>query len=191
MLDGVNGAGKSTYAYLLKEKLGINICRVFRSADKKLHWGSTGEELRKELTELKIPINTHADDIFMADFMASFQVDAILDRTIASAIVYGRTYNQFDGWYTEKTIARRLLDFWTSLMDKCKPPLIYIWMDVSYAVATKRCHDRWCPEKKDFEKLKKEYEQIFYRLPMKRFRLDTTNIHEKSDGVDKILDIVK
>lgn len=189
MLDGVNGVGKSTYAYKIKESFGINVCRVFRSGDKKLHWGSSGKELQQELADLKVPINTHVDDLFMADFMLSFQVDAVLDRTLASAIAYGRAYNKLDGWYREKGNARRLLDFWMTLIEKCKPPMLYVWLDAEYDVAKERCEDRWCPTSKEYAKLRKEYERVFSRIRFQKTRVQTDHVSIE-DGVDKIMRMV-
>jgi thymidylate kinase len=186
MLDGANGGGKTTYAYKLSEKLGVNVCRVFRSSNKELHWGSSGEELRKELEALRVPINTHVDDIFMADFMRSFQAESILDRTIASAIVYGRVYSHLDGWYKEKGNARRLLEFWMSLIGGCKLPIVYVWLDVTYEVARERCEGRWCPNRTEYERLRREYERVFHRIRFRKIRIDADNVSVDS-GVSKII----
>lgn len=187
LLDGVNGVGKSTYAYKIKESFGIKVCRVFRSGDKELHWGSTGKELQDKLAELKVPINTHVDDLFMADFMLTFQVDAVLDRTLASAISYGRAYNKMDGWYREKGNARRLLDFWVELISKCKPPLLYAWLDAEYDVAKERCSDRaWFPKPAEYRKLRKEYESVFNRIPFQKMRIQTDHT-TVSDGVGRLM----
>lgn len=190
MLDGANGVGKSTYAYRMKERFGIPVCRVFRSGNKELHWGSTDKELQDELAKLKVPINTHIDDLFMADFMLTFQVDAILDRTLASAIAYGRTYNKMDGWYHEKGNARRLLDFWVGLISRCSQPAFYVWLDAPYGVAKERCDGRWCPNKKEYDRLRREYERVFSRLPFKKIRLDTT-LHGVDKGINRIADAVR
>jgi len=187
MLDGVNGVGKSTYAYRIKESFGIGVCRVFRSGDKELHWGSTGAELQKELAKLKVPINTHVDDLFMADFMLTFQVDAVLDRTLASAIAYGRSYNKLDGWYREKGNARRLLDFWMALIEKCKPPVLYAWLDAEYDVAKERCGDReWFPTSTEYNKLRKEYERVFTRIKFRKTRVQTDHVSVE-DGVGRVM----
>jgi thymidylate kinase len=187
MLDGVNGVGKSSYAYAIKKSFGINVCRAFRSSDKALHWGSTGKELQEKLASLKVPINTHVDDLFMADFMLTFQVDAVLDRTLASAIAYGRAYSKMDGWYKKKGNARQLLDFWTSLIMKCKHPLMYVWLDVEYDVAKERCSDRaWFPKSVEYKKLRKEYNSIFNRISFQKMRVQTDHVDVES-GVERIL----
>jgi thymidylate kinase len=186
MLDGTNGSGKTTYAYKLSEELDVNVCRVFRSSNKELHWGSSEGELRKELDALRIPINTHVDDIFMADFIQSFQVEAILDRTIISAIAYGRVYGHLDGWYKEKGNVRRLLEFWMGIIGGGKLPIIYVWLDATYEVAKKRCEGRWCPNRVEYERLRKEYERAFQRIRFRKVRIDTDNT-SVDIGVNKIL----
>ncbi len=190
MLDGVNGSGKTTYAYHLKLLLGVKVCRVFRSDDKNLHWGSSGEKFRKELEKIKVPINTHIDDIFMADFMRSFQVDAILDRTIISAIVYGRTYLHLEGWYKGEGNSKRLLEFWTYLIGCCKLPIVYVWLDVDYDVAKGRTEGRWRPNKSEYQKLRREYERAFQRIRFRKYYIDT-GITNVKDGVDRIIRWVK
>lgn len=183
MLDGPNGVGKTTYAYELGRRLEINVCRVFRSNDKTLHWGNSESELQKELEALEIPINTHIDDIFMADFMRSFQVDAILDRTITSAIAYGRVRGDYGGWYKEKGNSRRLLEFWTTIMGGCKLPIVYVWLDAAYEIAKDRCEGRRIPGKNEYNKLRREYERIFRDIGFRKKRIDTGNVSVE-DGMN-------
>lgn len=172
IFEGINGVGKTTYAEELSQITGAKIGKVFRAGNNKLHWGD-GSELKDMLTDLKIPLNTHIDDLFMADFLSTFKVNAILDRTIISAIAYGRAYNNLDGWYREKNVVGELMNFWSYLIDKCNHPILYVWLTAPYEVIKERCKGRWCPTKMEYNKLKKEYGRLFDRITFDKIVIPT------------------
>lgn len=187
MLDGTNGVGKTTYAYKLSEMLGIKVCRVFRSSDKELHWGSADKgAIEKELKSLKVPINTHIDDIFMADFIKTFQVDAILDRTIVSAVAYGRVYSHLRGWYKEKGNVARLMEFWSALIEGCKHPISYVWLDAAYDVSKRRCDAKRLPNKVDYERLRAVYRNVFRNIEFPKICINTDSV-SIADGIGRII----
>ena len=172
IFEGINGSGKTTYAEELSKITGAKIGKVFRASNNKLHWGDNSD-LKDMLTDLKVPLNTHIDDLFMADFLSTFKVNAILDRTIVSAIAYGRTYGNLDGWYKEKNVVGKLINFWSYLIDKCNHPILYVWLQVSYDAMLKRCDGRWHPNKLEYDKLNKEYRRLFVRIQFPKIVIPT------------------
>jgi deoxyadenosine/deoxycytidine kinase len=186
ILEGNNGTGKSTCAGILSEKLGVKVCRPFRFGDSNIHWGSNGKEQYERLVALKVPINTHVDDLYAAEFLSSYQMNAILDRPLTSAVAYGRAYNHDDGWYNQKGVCGKLLDFWMGMINMCPPPILYVWLEAEYGVARRRCGDRWCPSKKEYEKLTREYSKIFQYLKCAKLRLDTSDMRVEN-VVNKIM----
>lgn len=188
ILEGVNGVGKSACAKILSNKLDIKSFRPLKFGNSDLHWNENGLDLKFILEGFKVPTNSHVEDVYTADFLSSFQVDAILDRTLTSSIAYGRTYVQDEGWYKQKGNSGRLLDFWQSIMMKCKPKLLYVWMEAPYDVILDRCKNRWCPKKSEYEKLCKEFEQLFRRIRFDKIRLDAHRL-DIDQRVKKILDV--
>jgi deoxyadenosine/deoxycytidine kinase len=191
ILEGSNGVGKSTYAQELSEQLGgLPIVRPFRNGDTELHWGYKGQERFQMLRdELKVPVNTHVDDLYVADFLATFQVSAILDRAVPSAVAYGVLHNHDEGWYAQRYVARRLMEFWLSLIQKGSGPIVYIWLKAPYRIARDRCYGRWCPNKKQYTTLDTWYKKMFQAVTLAKRQINTGEI-EVEDGVRSVVNLV-
>jgi thymidylate kinase len=185
IFEGINGSGKTTYAEELSKITGAKIGKVFRAGNNKLHWGDNSD-LKDMLTDLKVPLDTHIDDLFMADFLSTFKVNVILDRTIVSAIAYGRTYGNLDGWYREKNVVGKLINFWSYLIGKCNPPMLYVWLQVSYEALANRCNGRWYPNKLEYNKLSKEYRKLFFRIQFPKIVIPT-EYKSVDDGLKRII----
>lgn len=88
ILEGLNGVGKTSIANAVSEQTGIPVYRAFRQG-KDVHWGE-GSKLEVGLLEMGVPLNTHVEDLYAADLLATFKgVNVILDRSMISAIAYG------------------------------------------------------------------------------------------------------
>lgn len=190
ILEGTNGVGKSTYASALSDRLAAPIVRPFRD-DSGCHWGHGNTERFQMLRdELRIPVNTHVDDMYVAEFLATFQVDAILDRSVPSAVAYGILNDDLGGWYTHKGVARTLVAFWHSLIKKGSHPVVYIWLRASYKVAKQRCEGRWCPNRSEYDKLEKYFAKAFQDIMLPKKQIQTDSL-ELDDGLRIVEGLLK
>jgi thymidylate kinase len=114
VIEGVNGVGKTTLAKSLSEYLGIRIFKPFRT-DHDIHWG-TGHHLEQSLARFGVPVNSHQEDFFIADFLATYtEAEAILDRGMPSAVGYGMArgdIGEADGaamllWWFDRLMSNR------------------------------------------------------------------------------------
>lgn len=176
ILEGINGAGKSTCAQDLSKRLDIPLYRPFRRGNSDLHWGHEGEAER-ELTEgYKIPLNTHIEDLFAADLLGVLRPNVILDRSLPSAVAYGILGDHLDGYYKDLDASRKLLAYWQELLTQQDAQVLYVWMTAMYDVTKYRCEDRWFPERKDWRTLDKLFSMIFERdIRVPKCHLDTSN----------------
>ena len=182
ILDGNNGVGKSEYAKLLAKKLKWPIVRPFRNANTDIHLGYEGvtEHLRKQL---RVPANTHVDDVYVADILAATGMHAILDRSMPSAIAYGKMHNEMDGWYDIPGRSKELLEYWQSILKTAD--CFYVWLTAPRGVSKERCGDRWCPNKKQWDQLERVFINSFMTISLPKRQIDTSEI-EISDGVESI-----
>jgi len=180
VLEGANGVGKSTYAELLEVELGLKRCRPFKDGDANLHWG-VGEragQLYGDLIRCGIPVNTHVDDMYVADFLRTFKVGAILDRSLPSAIAYRTLPNM------ECSLSDLML-LWQRMLIQAPRPLLYVWMKASHPTAKQRCKGRWFPSKAEYRRLEREFEKVFRRIGFKKMCVDTTDL-KINDGIRRI-----
>lgn len=190
IFEGTNGVGKSTYANALSKKFGAPVIRPFRSGDTDLHWGHSGKDRFQMLRdELRVPVNTHVDDLYVADFLATYQVDAILDRSVPSAVAYGILNDDLGGWYKHKGVPRTLMAFWHSLIKNASHPVVYIWLRASHKMAKQRCDGRWCPNKSEYDKLEKYFAKAFQdiELPKKQIQTDRVDLEDGVKIVERML----
>ncbi len=169
IVEGANGAGKSTYAHVM-ESDGMTLYRAFRRGDTDLHWGAKegGEEtVRGQLEALGIPLNTFIDDLYLADFIQSFKMNAVLDRSLPSAIAYD-SLELLNG-----ASASQLLETWQRMMERALSPVLYVWFKATYKVAKARTEGRWSPTSAEYQKLNKRYERLFHRIRLPKLAIDT------------------
>jgi len=186
LLEGVNGVGKTTYARRLAEKLELKVYRAMRSDDDENHWGVSDKhwnELQERLAKAEVPINTHVDDLFVADFMAAFEPSVILDRGLYSAIAYGETYHQPFSRY-ESDIKEWIIRFWESRMKKAGAFLVH--MTASYEAAKERCEGRFCPNKQEYHRLQNVFDKLFRRSNLTKMAVNTEKV-KLEDGVDWVI----
>jgi thymidylate kinase len=188
ILEGANGGGKSSYAKMLSERLKLPVYRAFRG-DTGAHWGEGGgrEELLKE--KFKVPLNTHVDDLYIADLLSALDAGVILDRSMPSAIAYGQLYSQPVA--SDPKVAREMLHFWQATLAKGKSKVLYIWLRSTYEQAKKRCEGRWWPlNKEQFTQLDKTFTKVFQDLKLARQQINTNTV-EIADGVELVCSLIK
>ena len=177
ILEGVNGTGKTAYAKALEEKLGYKMYRAFRKGREKCDF-----KLHEVLHGMDIRANTYVDDIYMADFLQTFEVKAILERSMPSAVAYDQVYNE--PW---KAYSARAFGFWLEQM--AKVPHIYVWLEAGYETATERRSGHH-PSKKEHEGLVKVYGKLFQRMGKSKMRIDT-ELKTIEEGVELICQRLK
>lgn len=189
ILEGLNGTGKSTYAGLLEAELGLTRCRPFRGGDHSLHWGAEKGAERELLTQLQgygVPVNTHVDDLYVADFLRTFKVGAILDRSLPSAIAYGTVTA-----LNPDADVLGMLKYWQELIREASARVLYVWLTAQHSVAKRRAAGRWCPNKAKYTYLEGVFGHTFHQVNrLAKMRIDTAEV-ELKDGVRRICQALK
>lgn len=183
IVEGANGVGKSTYAHEL-ESCGLTLYRAFRRGNTELHWGAKegGEEVvRGQLEALGIPLNTYIDDLYLADFIQSFKLDAVFDRSLPSAIAYG-SLGQLNG-----ATVGELLEMWQLMVKHSKSPVLYVWLQTTYELAKERTKGRWMPNKRGYHSLVNSYEKLFQRIRLPKIAINTDMV-TVARGIKRIMD---
>ena len=175
ILEGCNGVGKSAYASELASVLGAPVLRPFRP-DSGYHWnGETDLEL--ELSRLGVPVNTHVDDLYVADILGQLAYsDVILDRSVPSAIAYG----------SARDCADRLYDFWNRQLRRLLG-VTYVWLHCPWKVAKERTNGRWFPTPQRYSGLEESFRQLFHRFEAGRRLAIDTKAFSITQGVRYIL----
>ena len=131
VIEGTEGAGKTTLAKRLSAEFGWPIYRALRGSDDR-RWT---KEALKSWESIGIRANSYHEDIFSADLLCKLQqsqdVNVILDRSIISGIVYDPTLS-----------ARQraaLLDEWSERMRRAGACLLVL--AVQNLVAESRLSD--------------------------------------------------
>ena len=186
ILEGCNGVGKSTYAHALSEQLDIPLYRPFKQGNTDLHWNYEPEVENRLRNKFKIPLNTHVEDLMTADVLGALRPDAILDRSLPSAVAYGIMHGHMDNYYHDKALCRELLAYWQELLSQRFPQAMYIWLRASFQDAKKRVGDRWFPSRQQWDKLEKVFGAIFTMdINMPKRQINTSEILP-ADGVESI-----
>lgn len=124
VVEGANGVGKTTLVEALAKHYGYPVYKPFRRLGFE-HWDDAdGRRVMNGLDRFRVVANSIAEDIFMADFIGTFGVNAILDRGILSAIVYGNE----DG--------PSALSLWGRLIGETK--VLFVFLHGSFEIASSR-----------------------------------------------------
>ena len=180
ILEGLNGTGKSATALPLADTLGASILRPFRGKDTSKHLGRDGDGRMERLRKLGIPANTFVDDIYVADFLASTGVPAVLDRSMGSAVAYGMLY----GDIPSAVVGRDLLTEWQNILMSSAKKILYVNVTCRRDVRRKRCKDdrRWCPTASQENMLEQWFSHIFGDIQLPKMILDTSDIEPSEIG---------
>lgn len=135
ILEGVNGTGKTTLSRLLSRHYGgAPIIRPFHNQNPNSHWGQTMDTEERNLRAMGVPIQTPADDMYVADMLMKMQPRvAICDRSL----ITGMSYGDFD---EEPRRATRewALEYWAGMLTKHhKATLVHLVAD--YDTCKQRC----------------------------------------------------
>ena len=176
-LEGINGTGKTAYAKALANRLGWPTYRTFRKGA-----GKHDSALIEQLADFGCPVNSHVDDIYLADFFATFRIDAILERSYPSALAYDTVYD---------TITRRqsaaAFKYWLKQLREFEH--LYVWLEADYETAHAR-QSGFKPSKKEYKALVRAYDKAFHQLPKSKMRI-STQIASIADGVEAICQRMK
>jgi hypothetical protein len=180
ILEGLNGTGKSATAAPLAEAFGASILRPFRGRDATVHLGCEDGGRVEQLRSLGVPANTFVDDIYTADFLASTGVDAVLDRSMGSAIAYGLLYKDIPDVQT----AQRLLVEWQDILSTVEGKILYVNVTCSRGVRRHRCdsENRWRPTILQEKMLEKWFAHVFRDIWLPKMVFDTSDIEPSRIG---------
>jgi hypothetical protein len=81
------------------------------------------------------------------------------------------------------------MNFWSYLIEKCKPPILYVWLQVNYETVKERCEGRWYPSKLEYNKLNKEYGKLFDRIVFPKIVIPT-EYKSVNSGLNRIVEYV-
>lgn len=181
LLEGINGVGKTTYAEMLSKILKIQYYHALKNGNMDVHWGEKGEKERA-LREVGAPLNTHIEDLYLADMLKTFNINAVIDRSMPSAIAYGKVERLEYLKTAEECV--KVYSLWEKMMPL---DVLYVYMLCDYNVAKERCKNRkWPLNKIKYDKLKKVFAQLFQKIRYEKMIIDTTIIHPQ-EGINRIL----
>jgi len=177
ILEGCNGVGKSAYAEALADYLGAPVLRPFRPSPD-YHWN--GERpLEVALKRLGVPVNTHVDDLYIADILGQLgrlaPRDVILDRSVPSAIAYG----------SARDVAGPLFDYWQGQLRRLRR-VVYAWLVCPWRLAKERADGRRFPDRTAYGCLENEFDRMFSEFAGRKLIIDTETT-ELDAGVQLIL----
>lgn len=178
ILEGPNGAGKTTIAKHLDDKYGFRNFRPFKDPYKG-HWGDGGD-VERRLKDLGIPVNTIAEDIFMAEFISKFHRNLpgiLLDRSLPSALSYSCL--GFDA-------RQQYLELWLKLL--ADVDILYVHLDVSFENASKRAPDRVLTPMEHNE-IRRQFAKIYASLPISQ-RINKIAIGTDDKGAYEVIALV-
>lgn len=134
ILEGLNGVGKTTVGLELSKHLDIPFHRPFRLEGVKNGFYPDMGKMRS----LGVPANCYHEEIYISDFLRGVKCDVVLDRSMPSAIVYGRLHKDIP---SDETDVDYLRSIWVQNMIKAKALMVYFRCD-DYDVVKNRCPDR-------------------------------------------------
>jgi len=169
IFEGVNGVGKTTQAKRLAAYARVPLFKPFKPTDSTIHWGQDSA-LENGLKLLGVPINTHVEDLFMADFLATFRnVDCVLDRGMPSAVAYGLAQGVCESALWDA------FAYWMARLSE-RDDVLYIHMSCNLDLARARCAGRM-PCGPDLDVLIRAYDECFQRVvtSFNTISIDTTD----------------
>lgn len=194
VLEGPNGTGKTTLSRMLSNgspRVGPHgrVAR-YRAFERALTGHENSLSLREALKSAGVPLNTHVDDLYVADAIQNLY-DAndvvILDRSFPSGLAYARAGIERAGTVTGEARAifaadqrardapehvwRLWLQSWASML----PRRLYVTLQATYATARARTAERtrWFPTPEQHEKLETQFQLIHSLLDGPRLLIDT------------------
>lgn len=178
ILEGCNGVGKSAYAAALASYLDAPVLRPFRPSPDH-HWNGR-TPLEGLLRHLGVPINTHVDDLYIADILGQLGPlaprDVVLDRSVPSAIAYGSAGSDPGGLY----------DYWQSQL-RGLSHVVYVWLVCPWELARERADGRWFPGLESYQRLENSFDGLFEEFAGDKLIIDTKATGFIEEGVERIL----
>lgn len=107
VLEGACGTGKTSIARVLSDVLGAPIYRPFRGKAEHIDPRHVAD-----MQDLGLSINDWQEDVYVADVLANLKPQAILDRSMLSALTWNATRSE----PIDKRSRRRVLRLWTERM---------------------------------------------------------------------------
>jgi hypothetical protein len=106
IVEGVNGTGKTTLVEHIVATRGFQRHKpFFAPSEVGVHSDhGVGAARLAKLAKLGVPVNSHVEDLFLADFYGRFPaLDVVLDRSMPSAIAYknmpsDQVVEAFEAW---------------------------------------------------------------------------------------------
>lgn len=147
IVEGINGSGKSTLVESLIKNLWRGQWAVYYRPFLTGRWNDEWVKFMRE--QVKIPVNTYIEDLFVDDALAvaaraGAGSNIIRDRSLPSAIAYGIFYgiissdHPINGW----------MELWQkSLLQAGEGQALYIQLRCSYGDSKERCNHKNFPFK--------------------------------------------
>lgn len=183
VLEGLNGVGKSAVAVRLAAKLGMPILRPFRNGQIGVHLGRDGDNTQQRLRALGVPANTFVDEIYLADFLVAANIkDAVLDRSIGSAIAYGLAYGDVRDAVHAKDIVAEWCSYFARLQAR------YVYMVADRGIRRVRAGRRWVPNEELDKRLEAWFDWVYYDLLTIPKRMqDSSDSPDVETSMNKVL----
>jgi thymidylate kinase len=180
ILEGVNGTGKTTLSRALSRKFGgAPIIRPFHNLNPDSHWGQTMDAEEQGLRAMGVPIQTPADDMYVADMLMKMQPRvAICDRSLITGMAYG----DFEA-EPRASIKEWAREYWAGLLNK-NHLTVLVHLIADFDTCVKRCASEGRHkhrEREEWEQLNRRYLDEVYttaNLMDKTIQLDTTVLSE-------------
>jgi len=184
-IDGVDGVGKTTYSNALACFFGCRRVRSWESAKLAAKRGDSSEW--SDLERCGIRVNDSVEDLYSLDTIGVLRSNAILDRTITSAIAYNDGIGESE--------AAHLLGVWHVLISRTPPPHLFVWLHAPWRISKDRTASRgevWgdVSTVERHDAIQKRYQRLFDAILTDKIDIDTETT-SVLDGIQMVLKMVR
>lgn len=188
ILEGVNGTGKTTLARALSESLGgAPIVRPFHNVNPDSHWGQTMDEEERMLRAAGVPIQSPADDMYVADMVSKMRPDvAICDRSLVTGMAYGN-------WDEEPraSVKDAARIYWAMLLNKHHRTIL-VHLTADYDTCVRRCSSEGRAKHRSREEWEALNQRYYYEVEMAaKLMTDVYHFNTADMKVEDVIEMIQ